>query len=239
MAVSAQQSVAALYVAIFNRAPDQAGLNYWTAQVNGGVAFTQIAAGFAQHEVFTTGIGALNNAAYVAALYTNILGSAGDTAGLAYWTSRLSGGESKASVAAEFIQGSLNIDLAALKASGALSQTDYDLALIRQKSLLNKSEVGVYYAETLGSRSNLNASTVATSKASLEADAAYNASKAAIAPVTADAGSVTTAKATILANAMASGSTFTLTSAPDIATQSTIDLLGTPGTEHIQDFGFV
>ena len=37
--VTAQQSVAALYTAIFNRAPDQAGLNFWTAQINAGASF--------------------------------------------------------------------------------------------------------------------------------------------------------------------------------------------------------
>lgn len=192
--VTTQQSVAALYTAIFNRAPDQAGLNFWTAQLNAGTSFASIAAGFAQHEVFTTGIGALNNAAYVTALYTNILGSAGDTAGIAYWTARLAGGESKASVVAAFVQGSLTIDIPAALAAGTLSAADAAAAQIRQDTLTNKATTGVFYATTLGAASNLNPNTVATSKAGLLADPAYNASVNAIAGVNNTAASVQAAK---------------------------------------------
>jgi hypothetical protein len=202
--VTTQQSVAALYTAIFNRAPDQAGLNYWTAQINGGATFASVAAGFAQHEVFTTGIGALSNSAYVTALYTNILGSAGDTAGIAYWTARLAAGESKASVVAAFVSGSLTIDVAALQASGALTAADAAAALVRQQTLTNKADVGIYFANTLGTASNLNAATVVSSKAGLLADPAYQASSAVIANVTNTAASVQTAKDAI---AVAAGST--------------------------------
>lgn len=201
--VTTQQSVAALYTAIFNRAPDQAGLNFWTAQINGGATFASVAAGFAQHEVFTTGIGALGNAAYVAALYTNILGSAGDTAGIAYWTARLAAGETKASVVAAFVQGSLTIDVAALQASGGLTATEAAAALVRQQTLTNKADVGIYFANSLAANSNLNAATIVTSKAGLLADPAYQASVAVIANVTNTAASVQTAKDAI---AVAAGS---------------------------------
>ena len=220
--VTTQQSVAALYTAIFNRAPDQAGLNFWTAQINGGASFATIAEGFAQHEVFTTGIGALPNADYVNALYTNILGSAGDAAGIAYWTARLAAGESKASVVASFVEGSLTIDLPALLAAGSLTQADYDLALVRQQTLTNKADVGIYFANTLGAASNLNPATVSTSKAGLEADPIYKASQAAIAGVDSTGASVKTAQDAI---AVAAGSpnpaqallgqTFTLTAGAD------------------------
>ena len=220
--VTTQQSVAALYTAIFNRAPDQAGLNFWTAQINGGASFATIAEGFAQHEVFTTGIGALPNADYVNALYTNILGSAGDAAGIAYWTARLAAGESKASVVASFVEGSLTIDLPALLAAGSLTQADYDLALVRQQTLTNKADVGIYFANTLGAASNLNPATVSTSKAGLEADPIYKASQAAIAGVDSTGASVKTAQDAI---AVAAGSpnpaqallgqTFTLTAGID------------------------
>lgn len=220
--VTTQQSVAALYTAIFNRAPDQAGLNFWTAQINGGASFATIAEGFAQHEVFTTGIGALPNADYVNALYTNILGSAGDAAGIAYWTARLAAGESKASVVASFVEGSLTIDLPALLAAGSLTQADYDLALVRQQTLTNKADVGIYFANTLGAASNLNPATVSTSKAGLEADPIYKASQAAIAGVDSTGASVKTAQDAI---AVAAGSpnpaqallgqTFTLTTGVD------------------------
>ncbi|MBI6654020.1 DUF4214 domain-containing protein, partial [Pseudomonas veronii] len=217
-AVTTEQSVAALYTAIFNRAPDQAGLDFWTTQIKGGASFATIAAGFAQHEVFTTGIGALPNADYVAELYTNILGSAGDAAGIAYWIARLDAGESKASVVASFVEGSLTIDLAALLAAGSLTQVDYDLALVRQQTLTNKADVGIDFANTLGAASNLNPATVSTSKAALEADPIYKASQAAIANVDSTAASVQTAKNAISVAASSAdpsqvllGQTFTLT----------------------------
>ncbi|MQU19299.1 DUF4214 domain-containing protein [Pseudomonas helleri] len=220
--VTTQQKVAALYTAIFNRAPDQAGLNFWTAQINAGTSFASIAAGFAQHEVFTTGIGALDNAGYVSALYTNILGSAGDTAGIAYWTARLAAGESKAAIVAEFVNGSLTIDIPALLASGGISAADAAAATIRQQTLTNKADVGIYFANTLGAASNLNPATVSTSKAGLEADPIYKASQAAIAGVDSTAASVQTAKDAIAVAAGSAnpaeallGHTFTLTPGAD------------------------
>lgn len=220
--VTTQQSVSALYVAIFNRAPDQAGLNAWVAQINAGKSFADVAAGFASHEVFTTGIGALSNAAYVAALYTNVLGSAGDAAGIAAWTALLNGGASKASIAASFVQSALTVDIPALLASGALSAADAAAATIRQQTLTNKADVGIYFANTLGAASNLNAATVTSSKAGLEADPIYNASKAAIAGVNNTAASVQTAKDAIAVAAGSAnpaqsllGGTFTLTTGAD------------------------
>jgi hypothetical protein len=231
MAVSNQTLIAALYTAVFNRAPDQAGLNFWTAQLNAGTPFASIAAGFTQHEVFTTGIGALGNAAYIAALYTNILGSAGDTAGIAYWTARLASGESKASVAAAFVSGSLTIDIPALLATGGISAADAAAAITRQQTLTNKADVGIYFANTLGAASNLGANTVTSSKASLEADPIYKASQAAIANVTSTAASVTDAKSAISGTTTApstpatpaSPQTFTLTAGTDTFTGGTSD----------------
>jgi hypothetical protein len=186
--------IASLYVAIFNRAPDQAGLNAWVAQLAAGKSFASIAAGFTSHEVFTTGIGTLSNAAYVAALYTNVLGSAGDAAGTAAWVALLNGGASKSDVAAAFVQSALTVDIAALQASGALSAADAAAAQIRQDTLTNKANAGVYFANTLGTASNLSANTVTSSKAGLLADPAYNASVNAIANVTNTAASLTAAK---------------------------------------------
>ena len=42
-----QNQAAALYAAVFNRAPDQAGLNYWVEQDN----FTVMAESFVAHPV--------------------------------------------------------------------------------------------------------------------------------------------------------------------------------------------
>lgn len=220
-----QQLVSALYVAVFNRAPDKAGLDSWTAQINGGRTFAQVASGFTAHEVFTTGIGALGNAEFVAALYTNVLGSAGDAAGVAGWVAQLAAGTSKAAVAASFVQAALTVDIPALLAAGTLTAADAAAATIRQNTLTNKADAGIYFADTLGARSNLNANTVASSKAGLEADPIYNASKAAIASVTNTPASLQAAKDAIAVAAGTTnpaqallGNTFTLTTGADTFT---------------------
>lgn len=217
-----QQLVSALYVAVFNRAPDKAGLDSWVAQINGGRTFAQVASGFTTHEVFTQGIGTLGNAEFVAALYTNVLGSAGDAAGVAGWVALLNGGASKASVAASFVQAALTVDIPALLAAGSLSAADAAAATIRQNTLTNKADAGTYFADTLGARSNLNANTVTSSKAGLEADPIYNASKAAIASVTNTPASLQAAKDAIAVAAGSSnpaqallGNTYTLTTGND------------------------
>lgn len=197
MAVTVKQEVAALYSAIFNRAPDQAGLEFWVNAIEGGDSLVQAAEGFTQHPVFAETYAGLTNIEFVQQLYVNVLGSAGDAKGIQFWTDKLASGVSKGQVVAEFVQGSLSIDLDALLASGELSQAEYDAAVVRQDSLTNKANVGVYFAETFGAASNLSADTDTTTKAGLESDPAYLASQAAIANVTADAASVTAAQGRI------------------------------------------
>lgn len=197
MAVTVKQEVAALYSAIFNRAPDQAGLEFWVNAIEGGDSLVQAAEGFTQHPVFAETYAGLTNIEFVQQLYINVLGSAGDAKGIQFWTDKLASGVSKGQVVAEFVQGSLSIDLDALLASGELSQAEYDAAVVRQDSLTNKANVGVYFAETFGAASNLSADTDTTTKAGLESDPAYLASQAAIANVTNSAASVTAAKGRI------------------------------------------
>lgn len=232
--------VAALYSAIFNRAPDQAGLNFWLAEMANGATLAKAAEGFTQHPVFTQTYAGMTNIQFVQQLYINVLGSAGDAKGIQYWADRLSAGESKGQVVAAFVEGALTIDLPALLASGSLSQADYDAAVVRQNALTNKGDVGVFFAETFGSKSNLAATTDTTTKAGLEADPIYLASQAAIAKVTADAASVTAAKGSVTAAATATdpaaalieankpgpviGQTFALTAGVDT-------LIGTSGND--------
>ena len=231
--VNNTQLVSALYVAIFNRAPDKAGLDSWVAQMAAGKSFADVSTGFTGHEVFTQGIGTLGNAAFINALYTNVLGSAGDAAGVAGWVALLNGGASKASIAASFVQAALTVDIPALLASGALTAADAAAAQVRQDTLTNKANVGIYFTTTLGAASNLNPLTVSSSKAGLEADPIYNASKAAIAGVTNTAASVQTAKDAIAVAAGSTnpaqsllGGTFTLTAGVDT-------IVGTSGNDTI------
>lgn len=197
MAVTVKQEVAALYSAIFNRAPDQAGLEFWVNAIEGGDSLVQAAEGFTQHPVFAETYAGMSDSQFVQQLYVNILGGAGDANGIAFWTEKLASGVSKGQVVAEFVQGALSIDLDALLASGELSQAEYDAAVVRQDSLTNKANVGLYFVEKFGAATNLSADTDTTTKEGLESDPVYLASQAAIANVTADAASVTAANAAI------------------------------------------
>lgn len=197
MAVTVKQEVAALYSAIFNRAPDQAGLEFWVNAIEGGDSLVQAAEGFTQHPVFAETYAGMSDSQFVQQLYVNILGGAGDANGIAFWTEKLASGVSKGQVVAEFVSGALTIDLDALLDSGELSQADYDAAVVRQNSITNKADAGVYFADTFGAASNLSASTDTTTKEGLESDPVYLASRAAIAGVTDDAATLAAAKAAI------------------------------------------
>lgn len=197
MAVTVQQEVAALYSAIFNRAPDQAGLEFWVNAIEGGDSLVQAAEGFTQHPVFAETYAGMSDSQFVQQLYVNILGGAGDANGIAFWTEKLASGVSKGQVVAEFVQGALSIDLDALLASGELSQAEYDAAVVRQDSLTNKANVGLHFVEKFGAATNLSADTDTTTKEGLESDPVYLASQAAIAGVTNDAATLAAAKAAI------------------------------------------
>ena len=195
--VANNAQVSALYAAVFGRAPDKAGLDFWTAQLDGGATLATTAAGFVGHPVFTQTYGSLTNIQFVNQVYQNVLGSSGDSKGVQFWVNKLANeGYSKAQFIAEFVQGALTIDLAAQLAAGALTQAEYDAAVTRQNTLTNKADVGVSFANTFGASSNLSASTDASS-ANVVNDAAYKAAAAAIAGVTADKATVTTAQAAI------------------------------------------
>lgn len=222
------QEISALYSAIFSRAPDKEGLDFWTAKIDGGASLADAAEGFTQHPVFTQIYQGLSDTDFVNALYVNILGSAGDTAGVQFWVDRLAGGDSKGQVVADFVTASLDTDLNALLASGSLTQAEYDAAVVRQETLTNKADVGVHFANTYGASSNLSATTDATTKEGLESDPNYLASQAILSNVTADLASVTAANALIDSNPIASllGKSFTLTAGTDT-------IVGTVGDDTI------
>lgn len=75
-----------VYQAAFGRVPDSSGLDYWVGVYNAGgnsVASLQaITAGFAGSTEFRNAYDALDNRGYVSALYANVLGRAGDAAGI-------------------------------------------------------------------------------------------------------------------------------------------------------------
>ncbi|MFL9922602.1 DUF4214 domain-containing protein [Paraburkholderia fungorum] len=237
MTVSVDQTIAACYVAFFGRSPDQQGLQFWEAAAKNsgqsGMALAEaLASGFANNPSFATTYQGMGNAAFVSAIYQNIGGNTGDTAGQAYWLNLLNNGESRAQVVADFVYGVLNMTAASINAevaAGTITQTEANAALTRQQYLTNKANVGLAFTQALGAGSNLAASTDQTSLASLQQDPAYQASQAILNTVTADPASATAAEAFLNNSPTTSsilatygnggtgvvGSTFTLTTGVD------------------------
>jgi hypothetical protein len=225
--VTNKLKIAALYAAVFDRAPDQAGLEYWATEAKSSTTvFNTIANGFVQHPVFTEVYASLNNSAFVNALYVNILGAAGDASGVAYWTGLLAN-NSRATVLSSFVQASLEIDLSVGAAALNITEAELATAQIRQNFITNKAAVGVGFADLLGTASNLKATTNANTLAGLRADPAYIVSEAVLDSVTNNKASAD-AQIAVIKNAVASGnalsflanrpsatSTMVLTSAPN------------------------
>lgn len=91
-----------IYQAAFNRAPDQAGLGYWIAAMDGGMSLIAVAAQFVASTEFTDRYGQLGGAAFLTTVYENVLHRAPDSAGLDYWVGYMNSGGSRAGVLAQF-----------------------------------------------------------------------------------------------------------------------------------------
>lgn len=82
-----------LYKAAFDRAPDVAGLGYWIKEMDNGTALEAVADQFIVSNEFQSLYGANpSNAAFVAALYKNVLGRGADPTGASYWIGKLDSG---------------------------------------------------------------------------------------------------------------------------------------------------
>lgn len=75
-----------LYGGAFDRTPDEGGFRYWTQTLDSGVSLHDVAASFIVSKEFTDRYGSSqSNAAFVDALYLNVLNRPGEAAGVAYW----------------------------------------------------------------------------------------------------------------------------------------------------------
>lgn len=90
----ALNSATELYLGFFGRAPDTAGLYYWSNQISMGLSPIEVAKGFAQSAEFSQKYGPLDAGAKITLAYQNILERLPDPGGHAYWTNRLQTGTS-------------------------------------------------------------------------------------------------------------------------------------------------
>jgi hypothetical protein len=91
-----------LYQAALDRAPDQAGLTFWSSALANGATPTQVAQGFIGSAEFEQNYGTLSASGFVSTLYENVLHRAADPTGLQFWTNSLQQGASEASVLVGF-----------------------------------------------------------------------------------------------------------------------------------------
>jgi phospholipase/lecithinase/hemolysin len=102
----ATEDVARLYGAALERAPDLAGLQYWTAEIDDlHVSLAAVANALAASPEFIQDSGSLSNAAFVNQLYQNVLDRPADAAGTQYWDGVLASGASRGAVLVGFAEG--------------------------------------------------------------------------------------------------------------------------------------
>lgn len=93
------------YYAFLNRAPDTAGLAYWTQTVISGEKIETVAQSFfASPEFSTSTTASLSTSQFVDYLYTHILGRATDAGGHDFWVKALNHGILRSELASSFAQ---------------------------------------------------------------------------------------------------------------------------------------
>lgn len=101
-------SATELYLGFFGRAPDAAGLYYWSNQISQGTSPIDVAKGFANSAEFTQKYGPLNAGAKIDLAYQNILGRLPDGGGHDYWTQRLESGTPIGEIIWSFVDAAFN-----------------------------------------------------------------------------------------------------------------------------------
>ncbi len=93
-AVSAgvSDSIVRLYVAVFDRLPDDTGRDYWVDQYVAGVALPSIASAFMASPEWLETYGVVDDTQFVELMYDNVLKRVPDDGGRDYWRSLLTGG---------------------------------------------------------------------------------------------------------------------------------------------------
>lgn len=143
--MNSMQKAAALYVAVYNRAPDQEGLNFWGGALAAGVPYEEMAKGFVTHPIFNYNYEGLTAKGFVESVYQNMLGSSGDTNGINFWTNALNTGTSVEQFLTSFIE-----------AVFTYTGNDYS-AKQRQTEFVNRVKVALDFTERMGEKSNFGA----------------------------------------------------------------------------------
>jgi len=82
-------SIVRLYEAVFQRAPDSGGLEFWVSRYRKGQSLTSIATFFTASAEFDARFGQLNSGDFVKLLYRHVLHREADLGGYNYWAPRV------------------------------------------------------------------------------------------------------------------------------------------------------
>ncbi|MDH3295329.1 MAG: DUF4214 domain-containing protein [Acidimicrobiia bacterium] len=98
-------SITRLYLAVFDRAPDAGGHQYWVDRYVNGVGLPRIAEAFMSSEEWQRRIGTLTDTQFVTLLYNNVLGRTPDAGGQRYWLDQVSAGLTRTDMLLWFSEG--------------------------------------------------------------------------------------------------------------------------------------
>jgi len=136
------EQIQQIYIGLLGRAADQAGLDYWAAEINSGaLTLEQLRANIVNEQPeYAAGQGSMTRAQAVADLYENLFNRQPEAAGLEYWVN----GDGA----------SVNIDQLVLALIAGAAAAD-------QLVLDNKTEVAEYYTAAAGAEYTADAATAA------------------------------------------------------------------------------
>lgn len=125
MTIATTNNVTKLYIAVFKRAPDGMGLDYWVN--SSALKLEQIAQSFFDQPETQDKYAETGNQAFIETIYRNTLGREGEAAGVAYWLHELE-------------NGNISRDQMILAVINGAQGEDAQL-------LENRTEVGIHFAE--------------------------------------------------------------------------------------------
>ncbi len=115
-----------LYLATFNRTPDEAGAGFWVAAMDKGMPLVDVARQFIESNEYRATYGsALSHTELVTRYYTNILDRAPEQAGLDFWVKVLDGGAPVAQVLAAISDSGEHIAVTAALVANGFAYTPY------------------------------------------------------------------------------------------------------------------
>jgi len=140
--------VTRLYTALFNRAPDTAGLSFWGNALANGANINTVTQGFLNAPEGVSQYPAFQSAnAFVTSFYTKVFGRSPDAAGLAFWVAALNNLGGAESAVAKASLASKIIDVVSTPLSAADAALPANAQSVADRAIFaNKVELGTYLA---------------------------------------------------------------------------------------------